>query len=239
MIDFGPQIAIVDDKIEEVQGIWDYLTSQNIGFKFYNADIVEDNKPIKPIESVELIFLDLYYLPEFDAYLCAEWINSIIPENKLYELVIWSKDSHKTDELIQVLIEINKSPRYYLTKQKSDYQEEKGIKLLLEEIETEISLIKDINKEEFLCEIIDIENEYIVLNCLIDEKKGFFQIRKFEISPLKHFISLEIGNYLILKVTTSLGQRLFEYIEQFEDYSYLFNQKNIFGKFKDTPLTND
>lgn len=238
MIEFGPQIAIVDDKIEEVQGIREFFNSRDIGCKYFDADITQNNKPDKPIESIELIFLDLYYLPEFDPYLCAAWVNSIVAPSKLYELVIWSKDCHKTNDLRDVLIEINKAPRILITKQKSDYQVNNGIQRLLQEIQLEINGLNKISVDEFMAEIIDISEDYVVLNCLLDKDKPYYQIRKFEKTPLLHFFRLEIGTTLIVKTTTSLGQRSFEYIELFEDNSKLFEQKNIFLKLKDTPLLN-
>jgi hypothetical protein len=240
MIEFGPVIAIVDDKKEEVQGILDYLASQDIGFRYFDADIDEKNFPENHIESVELIFLDLYYSSAFDPYQCAQWIDDIVPNNKQYELVVWSRDSHRTDELLSVLIEINKFPRFCITKQKSEaYETPEGIEKLLKEVKSEINQVKKLKVDEFLAEIIDISEYHIVLNCLIDKESNFFQIRKFEKTPLAHFSKFDVGTILMVKITTSKGERLFEYIEQFEDYSSLFEQKNIFGKFKNSPLTKD
>ncbi len=239
MIEFGPQIAIVEDNLEEVKEIREFFALQNIGYKLFDADITQNNKPAKPIETIELIFLDLYYLPEFDPYLCADWVNSIVAENKLYELVIWSKDSHKSEDLRNVLLEINKAPRALITKQKSDYQIENGTQILLQEIEFDINKISKIFVDEFIAEIIDISEDYVILNCLLDKEKGYYQIRKFEKTPLLHFYKLESGRTLIVKSTTSLGQRSFEFIELFEDNSKLFEQKNIFLKLKNTPFLNN
>jgi hypothetical protein len=240
MIDFGPVIAIVDDRKEEVQGIIDYLTSQNIGCKYFNADIDENNSPEGHISSVELVFLDLYYSSAFDPYQCAQWIDDIVPKNKQYELVVWSRDCHRTEELLEVLIEINKFPRFYTTKQKSEeYDTPEGVYKLLEDIKSEINEVKKLKVDEFYAEIIDFSDDYVVLNCLLDQNRGIYQIRKFDKTPLENFEVFEIGRYLIIKTTTNKGERLFEFIEQFEDLSSFFEQKNIFEKFKDTPLTRD
>jgi hypothetical protein len=236
MIDFGPQIAIVDDKKNEIQGILDYLDSQNIGCKYFNADITEDNFPKFPLESVELIFLDLYYAKDFDPDRCAQWIDDIIPDKKLYELVVWSKDSHLTNALIDVLIQIGKPPRYHITKQKSNYNDEMGIQRLLEEIKEEVAGVKEIKVDNFLSEIIDITDDFVVLNCLLDDETNFFQIRKFEKTPLTHFKNFKEGTYLNVKITTSIGERSIEFIEQFVDHSEIFAQKDIFLKFKGTPI---
>jgi hypothetical protein len=236
MMDFGPQIAIVDDRPDEVQGIFNYLKSLNIGFEFYNADIIEQNYPKVPLETVELIFLDLYYSEDFEPYQCAKWIDDIVPEDKQYELVIWSKDSHRTHELMAVLVEINKVPRFHITKQKSDYNKENGIKQLLEEIKTEFKEVKELKVDIFISEIIYISDDFIILNCLLDKEINFFQIRKFEKTPMIHFKNFEVGTFLKVKITTSTGERNIEFIEQFDDHSEIFEQKNIFLKFKGTPI---
>ena len=95
-----------------------------------------------------------------------------------------------------------------------------------------------ISVNEFLAEIIDISDNQVVLNCLMDKDTPYYQIRKFDKAPLMHFEKFETGRTLIVKTTTSMGQRLFEFIEQFEDNSKLFEQKNIFLKLKDSPLLN-
>lgn len=237
MMEYGPVIAVVDDNKAEVQGILDYLLSQNIGCRYFDANIDQNNYPEEQIKSVELVFLDLYYSSAFDPYQCAQWVDEIVPENQQYELVVWSRDSHRTEELLMVLREINKYPRYCITKQKGiEYESSKGVQNLLDEIEKEIKEIKEIKKDEFYAEIIDLEKDFVVLNCLIDEQTNFFQIRKFEKTPLSHFKRFDVGTFLMVKATTSIGERLFEFIEQFQDLSEKFKQKNIFEKFRDTPL---
>lgn len=236
MIDFGPQIAIVDDRPDEIKGIEEFLSSQGIGFKFYDADVTQNNKPEKPIDSIKLIFLDLYYLSEFDPYLCAAWIDSLIPDRNQYELVVWSKDSHKTDALMEVLLEINKLPRFCITKQKNDYKTAAGIEQLIKEIEIDLITTSDFPVLEYLSEIIDIAEDYVVLNCLVDSETRFFQIRKFEKTPLIHFKTFDVGCYLTVRITTNAGQRLFEFIEDFENHAEKFEQKDLFLKFKDSPL---
>ncbi|MBC5842629.1 hypothetical protein H8R23_14540 [Flavobacterium sp. F-380] len=238
MIDFGPQIAIVDDNKNEIQGILDYLESHNIGCKYFNADITEDNSPEFPLESVELIFLDLYYTKDFDPVRCAQWIDDIIPDKKLYELVVWSKDSHLTDALLEVLFQIGKLPRYCITKQKNKYDDINGIERLLKEIKEEVKSINKIKVDDFISEIIEITEDHVVLNCLLDDEINFFQIRKFEKTPLSHFKKFEEGAYLLVRITTSVGQRNIEFIELFDDHSGIFEQKNIFLKFKGTPIQN-
>ncbi|WP_282116183.1 hypothetical protein [Cellulophaga baltica] len=112
MLSFEPNIVFIDDKIKEVEGIIDLYREDSIGVKYYNADIaIGDTPPHLPFSNVNLIYLDLYYKTEFDLEMCLGWIDSIVPKNSFYVLVIWSKDTeeHKA-EIIEGLTEINKKP---------------------------------------------------------------------------------------------------------------------------------
>lgn len=231
---FGPKVAIVDDVLADVEGIINYMENKNIGYKYFNADITQKNYPEAPIDTIDLVFLDLYYSAQFNPYHCAQWINSIIPSKKLYELIVWSKDSHKTDELLGALTEIEKAPRNILTKQKTDFMEAGGIEKLITEIKDfqETSAII----EEFIAEIIEVEEDYVVLNCLVDKDTQFYQIRRFDKTPLRNFKNLSTGSFLIVRITTEPGERRFEFIEEFTNHRELFEQKNIFLKFKDGPF---
>ena len=232
---FGPKVAIVDDRPEEVAGIIDFMEENKVGYQYFNADIIENNYPLTTIESVELVFLDLYYSSKFDPYQCAQWIDHIIPSKQLYELIVWSKDSNKTDEVISVLNHIEKTPRIVLTKQKNNFQDAEGISRLIAEIKEDFQENRK-ETEEFIAEIIEISENFVVLNCLLDSETEFYQIRRFEKSPLSHFTNLKTGGFMIVRITTEPGERKFEFIEDFSDHSKLFEQKNIFLKFKDSPL---
>lgn len=232
---FGPKVAIVDDRPEEVAAIIDFMEENKVGYQYFNADIIENNYPLTTIDSVELVFLDLYYSSKFDPYQCAQWIDHIIPSKQLYELVVWSKDSDKTNEVLDVLTDIEKTPRLVLTKQKNNFQDAEGISRLIAEIKEDFQENKQLI-EEFIAEIIEVSEDFVVLNCLLDKKTEFYQIRRFEISPLLHFTNLKTGTFLIVRITTEPGERKFEFIEDFSDHSRLFEQKNIFLKFKDSPL---
>lgn len=225
MIDFGPQVAIIDDKPEEVQGIMDYLESQNVGFQYFNADIIEPQYPAKPLESVELIFLDLYYSSQFDPEHCAQWVDEIVPQNKQYELIVWSKDSHKTDEVIDNLLKINKAPRVYDTKQKSDYQLADGIQRLIEEVKMKVS---EATIEEFVGEILDIQEDCIIIDCLIDEESKIYQKRRFEIGPFKNFINLEKEIFITIKVITKAGSISYEFLNNPSDENEKFSKDGLF-----------
>ncbi len=112
MLSFEPNIVFIDDKIMEVDGILELYRKDGIGVKYYNADIVAgDTPPQLPFSNVNLVYLDLYYKNDFDLEMCVEWIDSIVPKNSFYVLVIWSKDTeeHK-NEIIEGLTKIHKKP---------------------------------------------------------------------------------------------------------------------------------
>lgn len=121
MLSFEPSIVFIDDKIEQVEGIIKLYRNEGVGVKFYNADLTEgDSLPRTPFSNVNLIYLDLYYKEEFDLEMCLGWIDSIIPKNSFYVLVIWSKDPHHKDEIIEGLSGINQMPFITFLETKND-----------------------------------------------------------------------------------------------------------------------
>lgn len=121
MIAFEPNIVFIDDKKDQVEGIIKLYQNDGIGVKFFNADIVEgDHLPTNHYSNVNLIYLDLYYKDEFDIELCLGWIDSIISKNSFYVLVIWSKDTHHSEEIITGLESLNKKPFVTFSETKND-----------------------------------------------------------------------------------------------------------------------
>lgn len=220
MFDFGPQVAIVDDNPEEVQGIMDYFDTRNVGYQYFNADIANPQYPEKPLDSVELVFLDLYYSAKFDAEQCAQWVDDIIPDNKQYELIILSKDSHRTEEVISTLLKINKAPRTYDTKQKSDYNKAGGIQQMIDEVKARVS---EGQVQEFVGQVLDIEEDSIIIDCLVDEENNVFQKRRFEIAPFTNFLNLDGEILITIKVTTKVGSISYEFLNSPYDAHEKFN----------------
>lgn len=121
MLSFEPNIVFIDDKIKEVDGIIDLYRKEGIGVKYYNADLAEgDTPPLTPFSNVNLIFLDLYYQEDFEIDFCLGWLDSILPKNSFYVLVIWSKDTHHKDEIIEGLSKINQLPFITFCETKND-----------------------------------------------------------------------------------------------------------------------
>jgi hypothetical protein len=100
----GPNIVIVDDKFNEVEGIVEFLAANNIGFKYLNSDTSDgDDHPEKTINTVKILFLDFYYNETFDPEVVAGWIDAIVPEEHFYFLIAWSKHPEKLNLVLNEL----------------------------------------------------------------------------------------------------------------------------------------
>ncbi len=145
MLSFEPNIVFIDDNIKEVEGIIDLYRKEGIGVKFYNADLVDgDPMPEAPFSNVNLVYLDLFYKDEFDLELCLGWIDSMIPENSFYILVIWSKDPHHKEEIIEGLSKINHLPFKTYCETKNDFYKNPDNSFKWIKLKTKID--SDINK---------------------------------------------------------------------------------------------
>ena len=234
MLELGPQVAIVDNVKAEVAVVETSLNELHVGYQFFNADPVDGEFPDKPLETVDLLFLDLYYssgMELLDPYKPAQWVNSIIPDGKPYYLIIFSKDIHDTAKVISVLHEINKVPIFHLIQQKNALN--LNIKTLLKIVENKDHQISDV--EEFYGEIIEVRDMEVVINCLVDPKNLVYQIRRFDKGPLGN-INLTTGSYLSIKIITKPGERIFEFRNETENLKHLFEQKDIFEKYKNSPI---
>ncbi len=117
-----PNVIVVDDVRDEINGILDIYSSKNIGCKLFNPDLIEgDIMPDKPYTDVSLIYLDLFYSNKFDAEQSCNWVRTIIPEKSFYVIVFWTKDPSKANEVLEHLIKHNRTPFLYFVESKSDY----------------------------------------------------------------------------------------------------------------------
>lgn len=151
MLSFEPNIVFIDDKEEQVSGIIKLYRNEGVGVKFFNADLIEgDEKPTNQFTNVNLIYLDLYYQNEFEIDLCLGWMYSIVPENSFYILVIWSKDTHHSDEIVNALTEIQRRPFAIFKETKNDEykNEDNSFKwnILKEKINIELEAIPEIEE---------------------------------------------------------------------------------------------
>lgn len=125
MLIFEPNVVVIDDKPDEVKGIIDYYRQQGIGCKYFNTDKVSDDTyPDKTFSDVSIVFLDLYFsegLNSFDAELCVDWIESIIPEKSFYILVIWTREIEHQQEILDLLKKRHLLPFKSITHNKTDF----------------------------------------------------------------------------------------------------------------------
>jgi len=130
MLSFEPNIVVVDDIIDEVDGIIDLYQKEGIGVKYFNAHLTEgEEKPKVQFSNINIIYLDVHFTKNTDDYdptHCAAWIDSLIPEFSFYILVLWSKETEKENEILEELDKINKPPFVCFAEQKTDYQTKNG-----------------------------------------------------------------------------------------------------------------
>ncbi|CCZ80415.1 hypothetical protein [Odoribacter laneus] len=155
---FEPNVVIVDDKKNEVQGLIDYYQQKSVGCKYFNADLYNgDLRPDKTMSDVMLLYLDLFYSGrEFDPELCTSWVRTIIPPGSFYILVLWTKDISLKTPVIEKLREFNLNPYILITESKEKY--------IIPQKYDYSSLIKSINEQ--LEEVSPLEEILIWKNVL-------------------------------------------------------------------------
>lgn len=229
----GPDIVVIDDTEREVRSLLEALETRGINTEYIKVDLAGNMPEHEPINSVKLIFLDLNYNigfgSTFDAEYCAELVSRIIPKDKQYYLVAWTKDVDKTEAVVEVLKEYNVAPVKYSSKLKEKYRtgnDTYNIDTLLDELNAEFNKI--IKLDEFYGEIIEVEDSSVLINCLLDEEKGVYQIRKFDLAPFADYIDLEVGGIILIRSTTKPGSRIFEFFNESNDKKDLFKKPNYF-----------
>lgn len=229
----GPDIVVVDDTDREVESLIKTLKGRGLNTEYIKVDFAGSMQDHKPLNSIKLMFLDLNYNTgigsSFDPYFCAELVNRIVPKDKQYYLVTWTKDADKTESVIEVLKEFNIAPVKYSSKLKEQYRtgaKSYNIDLLLKELNDEFDQVVKIN--QFYGEIIEISDDSLLINCLLDEVKGIFQIRRFDHAPFTNYIELNVGGIISIRSTTKPGSRVFEFFNEPEDKSSLFKKPNYF-----------
>jgi len=221
----GPQVAFVDDVESQIASIKDELIERHTGIIFFDARPDVMNPPERPIETIEILFLDLFYNSSvFDPEKAAQWVQDIIPENKKYTLIIWSRDTQNhTDELLEVLDEFNLTPTYLEEWQKTDIDLDIPTKL-----KTLINQVSTVSEESILGEIIQIEDDGVLIRCRLGVEPPTFQVRKFDKQLLSSF-SFEVGTFVKIQITTTkLGARLIDFYLIKDDLTELFEEPDFF-----------
>jgi hypothetical protein len=228
----GTEVVIIDDTDREVESLQEVLKKKDIKVEYIKVDLEGDMIQHELISTIKLVFLDLLYgnnYGSFNPNFCAELISTIVPKGKQYYLVAWTKDPDNTEAVVEILKEINLAPIAYTSKLKEDYRLQKDvydIGRLLEELNKEFEEIKDV--QEFYGEIIEVDEEVILINCLLDKEKRIFQVRRFDKGPFENYIDLKVGSYILIKSITKPGNRIFEFHNELQDLSKYFKKEDYF-----------
>lgn len=236
--DFIQSVVVVDDTEREVAGLLSTFEKRGWRSEFIKVDFSNVNIE-ESINTVKLLFLDLNYDTgigsQFDPYFCANIVKKIVPKEKEYYLVAWTKDVDKVDSVIDILRQINMMPIKYTGKLKEGYRigdEEYDVDRLLLDIESDFN--KVIQKDEFFGEIIEIEEESVLINCMLDQENGIFQVRRFDLTPFKGYIGLIVGEILLITIVTKPGSRIIEFFNESIDKKKLFDKPNYFDGLDNT-----
>ncbi len=222
-----PLVAIVDDIKRETTAIEKTLKALNKETIFFDAKPDKRNPPERPIETIEILFLDLYYSsPTFDAEQVVQWVKEIVPPNKKYALVIWSNDTENhTEELLLLLDELNLKPNFREEWQKSEINDV----ILPQKISSLIERVSMVTQEVVYGEIVDIEDDGVLINCRLSEEIPTFQVRKFDLELLSNIESISIGVYVRIHIFSKPGARLIDVFEEKQDLSSRFTGPDLFN----------
>nr|WP_288807958.1 hypothetical protein [uncultured Sphingobacterium sp.] len=225
----GPQVAFVDDFKDQIQPLEDAIQELHTGSIYFDATPERNDFPKVPLETVEILFLDLFYQRSFDPEISALWVKKIIPEHSKYTLVVWSKDTDEVQALLDILDEINLTPALYYLWQKTNYNLEKeNFKAKMEDLINEVSYNNRVSHEHFIGEIIEVEEDSVLVNCRISQEPVVFQVRRFDKDLLTNVENLELRKYLIINIYTKPGARLIDIFELKRDLKEEFETQDLF-----------
>lgn len=233
----GPQVAFVDDVESQITEIKNALAVRHAGTIFFDARPDKMKPPDEPINSIEILFLDLYYnsSTDFDVDKAAQWVQDIIPENKKYTLVIWSRDTQNhTKELLEVLAECNLTPNHLEEWQKTDH----GIDIS-GKLSVLINQISMVSEEIVLGEIIAIEEDGVLIRCRLGQVQPAFQVRKFDLDLLAGVDNYKVGCFVRIHLYTKPGARMIDIFGVNEDLTELFEEPDFFEGLEDNSFFID
>jgi len=232
----GPRVAFVDDIESQISSLDEVVRDMKAGSIYFNANPEYAVYPDTPLDTVKLLFLDLYYKKDFDPYMSANWVRKIIPKDTPYELVIWSKDTHEAKLLEPILSELHLTPSKTEYWQKSDFIQIEDLKSKVKEITQQIPYYEQITQEDFIGEILEIEDDGVLVNCNL--KLGFpvFQVRKFDFDLLSKINDLKPGKFVKIMIYSKAGARLIEIIEDRQDRHEIFQVPDYFKGLEGSPF---
>ncbi|SKD08543.1 hypothetical protein SAMN05660461_4415 [Chitinophaga ginsengisegetis] len=243
----GPQVILIDDIKKEVESLQEFFTELNIGTKLFEVDSLEPAYPDVPISTTELVFLDLFYNTgfgaRFDAYVCIEWITKVVPAGQKYFLVIWSKDKSYTDELLQKMREMESPMPYQVeARSKPEYMLSGDNKYDISRLLGELGFLTNQEEkstiQEFHGRVIAIEEDCVLINCLIHKETSTFEVRRFDLKLLEN-IKYTKGSFLTIRIETKSGSRTIDFLPDNIDRSDLFIKPDDFEDLDDVSFLID
>lgn len=227
------RVLIIDDVEADVRDIKEALDNKKIKYTYVDAS-PENITPLESrIDSIELVFLDLYFNKNFGAEIeaekCVQIIGEAISVGKEYYLVIWSRDAEQAEDVLQELDKHGLSPVKAISRKKDNYFIKTGydIDRLFEDINSEFDNI-EIIIEEIEGQILHIEDDSILIDCILDPQNKVIQKRRFDILPFTNIKKLKSGNFITIKIVTKPGSKLYEFYNNPKDLKEFFNKDQFF-----------
>ena len=91
--------------------------------------------------------------------------------------------------------------------------------------------------DSFRAQLVEINEDNVVLKCLMDEEKGIFENRYFDKSPFTGLGNLVTGQFYIVKIYVSPGEKRIVFIKTTEKYSEFYTEPiDYFEDFNDEAL---
>lgn len=241
---FDSQVALIDDNHNDISPILDALSQRDISFEEFNPTQVGQ---AHLLNSVRVIFLDLFYgqnaITNLDEEIPASWIDAIVPdsvgaETHQYFLVIWSRDTDYAIRVLNVLHKLGKPPVGHLSAQKDHYRIDDtryNVKQLLDNIPEAYFPIRK-SLETIKGQIIDVDNDNVLINCRMSEKKSIFQVRRFDREPLEGVVPIEKNVFVQIDIETENGKRTIEFSQIEDDIRDMFVKDELFDEFRNSPF---
>ncbi|MBS6563484.1 MULTISPECIES: hypothetical protein [Bacteroides] len=242
---FEPNVVIVDDKLDEIQGIITYYQKNGIGCKYYNADLSDgDDYPENEMSDVTFLFLDLFYSDHFDVELSTSWVRSIIQPGAFYVLILWTKDISKKSVIEERLKEMNLMPYSLIIKNKGDYAINSSMKY--DYTNLLVSIDQELKKISAIEEILIWKNALkqaanIVLGGLISERTQEFTDKLKKVIESHGGKSISNASEPMLKRSTlfeALNNVLLSNIPQF-DANFEISDENKKGLYDLSSITSN
>jgi hypothetical protein len=225
----GPQIAFVDDVERDIAPLQHALDELNTGTIFFDATPEKSHYPKEPVESVKLLFLDLEYSGKFDPVSSAQWVQSIIPPNTKYSLVIWSKDTDKTSPVLEILDELKLSPAHLERWQKTNYDlQNENFSPVIRQLISSITKLDQGEEDLIYGQVIGIDENSVFINCRISDEMPSFQTRKFDRVLLNNIEKFHVDSYVRIHINTKAGSRQIDFFEEKGNLQKLFDQPDFF-----------